>query len=286
VLGGGVADELQVGRFQREDQVVLAQAAVEPPDHLGPEQRVVDGPRHLREQLAELGLGIGRLGLHGPDQSGEQAPRQQLGILREHAEHQPVQKMRDSPGRELAFLQPAAEFTEALGDLAGQFLRRDAGLERLGAFEHLAQEVELGGLVQVIQTELDLPRDRVRPIGVDDDPLHVGHDEVGRVLQVQGVGLELAQGGVQVLVLALVLPAEAALAPDIGPAVTAADLLGAALEAVGLAFRVGVRWGGLAKHVTQVDEVRLRRLTLAEPAVAPLLDELCWRHPVPDSAPA
>jgi hypothetical protein len=54
---------------------------------------------------------------------------------------------------------------------------------------------------------------------VDDDPLHVADDQIGRVPQVEGIGLQLAWGGVQIAAPALVLPAETAPAPDVRPAV-------------------------------------------------------------------
>jgi len=101
----------------------------------------------------------------------------------------------------------------------------------------------------------------------------MANDKVRRVLQVQGVGLELAQSGVQVLVLAFVFPAEAAAPPDVRPAVAAADFLRAALETVALAEGI-VRCGRrLAQERAQIEKVFLRTLTLTKLAVAPLANE-------------
>ena len=105
---------------------------------------------------------------------------------------------------------------------------------------------------------------------MDDDPQHVGDDEVGRVFEVERVGLQLAQRRVQVLVVALVFPAEAAAPPDIGPAVAAADFLRAALETVALAFRIVLGRRRLAEQAAEVDEMLLRALPLPQLAVAPL----------------
>ena len=84
--------------------------------------------------------------------------------------------------------------------------------------------------------------------GVDDDTLDVADDEQRRVFQGWGVDLELLEGDLQVLARALVLPAEAGALPDIRPAVAAAGLGGALLEAVPLAVRVGLRRGGLVQE--------------------------------------
>lgn len=123
-------------------------------------------------------------------------------------------------------------------------------------------------------------RDGIGPVGMDLDPLHVADDEVRQVLQVQRIGLHLPQRGLQILVLALVFPGEAALAPDIGPAVAAARLLRA--QAIGLAERIGFGRRLLADQVAKVDEVLLRRLPLAQRRVAPLPDEIRRLHVRPD----
>ena len=72
---------------------------------------------------------------------------------------------------------------------------------------------------------------------------------------------ELPVGRVEVLVLALVLPAEEALLPDVGPALAAGRLRRAALEGEPLALRVGGDRVGVADEPAQVDEVGLRRRT-------------------------
>ena len=70
----------------------------------------------------------------------------------------------------------------------------------------------------------------VGEIGVDDDAIHVAHDEQRRVLQVGSILQQLIVGFVEIGVLAFVLPAEEAFLPDISPAMTALLLVGAGLE--------------------------------------------------------
>jgi hypothetical protein len=80
---------------------------------------------------------------------------------------------------------------------------------------------------------------------VQDDGLEVRDDQERRVLQGRGVELELLEGGLEVLPLALVLPAEAAPAPDIGPTLAAPGLGGALLESIPGALGIGLGGGRL-----------------------------------------
>ncbi len=110
--------------------------------------------------------------------------------------------------------------------------------------------------------------------GVDDDALAVADDEQRRVVELQGVVGELLEGGVEVAAGFLVLPAEAAALPDVGPAVAAAGLAGAALEAV----VVRVARLGDAEQVAEVVEMGLRAGPLGERVVFPEGDELFRGH--------
>ena len=69
-------------------------------------------------------------------------------------------------------------------------------------------------------------------VGVDLEAVEVADDQQRRVLEVLAVVQELLVGGLQVLVLALVLPGEVAALPDVGEAVPAAGLGDALLEGV------------------------------------------------------
>ena len=115
-----------------------------------------------------------------------------------------------------------------------------------------------------VQGEFVRFADAVGPVGADAEPRHVGDDQQRRVLQGQGVLPQLVEGGVQVGMLALVLPGEVMPFPHVGPAVAPAVLAGAALEAVVLAGRVGFGGGRLSQQSAQVDEMLLRRGALLE----------------------
>jgi hypothetical protein len=113
---------------------------------------------------------------------------------------------------------------------------------------------------------------------VDDDAVDVADDQQRRVFQRRRVQLQLLEGGLQVLPLALVLPAEAGAAPDVGPAVAAAGLGRAILEGEPLADRVGLGRRGLVEQPAQVDEMLLRRRALLERGVPPFANEGVGRH--------
>ncbi len=90
--------------------------------------------------------------------------------------------------------------------------------------------------------------------GVDDDAFAVANDEQRRVFQLQRVVGELLEGGVEVPSWLLVLPAEVAAFPDVGPAIAATGFAGAALEAVVL----GVTRFFDTEQITEVTEMLLR----------------------------
>jgi hypothetical protein len=108
---------------------------------------------------------------------------------------------------------------------------------------------------------------------VDLDALDVADDQERRVLEVLAAVEQLLVGGLEVGVLALVLPGEDAALPDVGGAVPSPALGDALLERVVVTGGIGLVRRGLAEHPTQVDEVRLRRRLLRCGHAAPLLDE-------------
>ena len=65
---------------------------------------------------------------------------------------------------------------------------------------------------------------------MDLEPVHIAHDQQGRIFQVFAIEQELRIGGLKILMLALVLPAEVAAHPDVGPAIAAFGLLDALLK--------------------------------------------------------
>jgi hypothetical protein len=90
----------------------------------------------------------------------------------------------------------------------------------------MAQQVALSGVAQVFEFQLPGFMNRVGPIGVDMDLVHVRDNQQRRIVQCQCILPELRQGGVQVFALALVFPAETILAPHISPAFAAGSFGG------------------------------------------------------------
>ena len=95
-------------------------------------------------------------------------------------------------------------------------------------------------------------------IGVDYDAVQVADDEDGRTSEGVAVEEELIVGVVQILVLALVFPAEEILFPDIGEAIAATVLLRAPFKAEGFPRGVSLGGRGMTKHPAQVEEMLLR----------------------------
>ena len=210
----------------------------------------------------------------------EHAVRQQADVLGEHAEHEPVDEMRHDPRVVAALSQSLGKRGEGRCGLLGERLPRFAGPQALRVRERPLQLVARGRVRQVVQPELVHPADAVGPVGVDAKPQHVRDDQQRRVLQRQRILTKLREGGVQVGALPLVLPGEVVALPDVRPAVAARVLARAALEAVVLAGRVGLRWRRLVQQPAQVDEVLLRRRALLQLRRPPLGDELVWGHAV------
>jgi hypothetical protein len=117
------------------------------------------------------------------------------------------------------------------------------------------------------------PLRSVREVRVDLKTVEVADDEQWGILERFAVQKELVVCGLQILPRPLVLPAEVAPSPHVGEAVAAVDLLGAFLEGVALASRVLIR-SRSAEHLTEINEVLLRRSALGASAAEPFAREL------------
>ena len=150
------------------------------------------------------------------------------------------------------------------------------GRKLLGRGEDVAEGLEGVGRVvggQVVEGDDLHDRAQAGEVGVDLDPLEVADDQERRVAEVVLVAQQLDVGGLQVLVLALVLPGEEVALPDVGEAVAAGGLGDALLEGVLGAGGVGLVGGRLAEHPAQVDEVLLGGGLLRGRHAAPLRRE-------------
>ncbi len=149
------------------------------------------------------------------------------------------------------------------GELAGRLLRDPLGgparPEGAGVGKQRPQhaQVLLAGEIRVGEG-VDLLHG-AGEVGVDLEAVGVRDHEQGRVLEVLAVEEELGVGGGEVLVLALVLEGEEALAPHVGEALAPAPtgLLHALLEGVELALWVSFGGCGVPDYAAYVVEVRL-----------------------------
>jgi hypothetical protein len=119
---------------------------------------------------------------------------------------------------------------------------------------------------------------------MDPEAVHVGDNQQRRVIQRNCILLELGESLVEILALALVFPGEAALAPDINPALAARGLGRTFLEGEPFALGVGADRVFLAQQRAEVVEMGLRCGAFLQLGGPSLFDEFTWRQdPAPQS---
>ncbi|MFP4062836.1 MAG: hypothetical protein ACLFS2_08595 [Halochromatium sp.] len=128
-------------------------------------------------------------------------------------------------------------------------------------------------IAQVVEREHLHHRHQAGEGGMDLDRAHIGDDQQWRIFERRRIELELLEGGEQVLAGAFVFPGEATAPPDIGPAIAAAGLAGAFLEAEPIAVWVSLGGGRLVEQVAEIEEMLLRRGAFLERDVGPFADE-------------
>ena len=150
------------------------------------------------------------------------------------------------------------------------------GFRRSGSDEDPLEGLALAGIGEILEPQLDPPRDGVGPVGDDQEPFEIADHQQRRVLQRQGILLELRERVVEIAPLPLYSQAKCprfqTSAQPRRPEALSAPLLEAVL-AVGILGRLR-----LAQELAQIEEVRLRRLPLTERRELPLGDELLRRH--------
>ena len=275
VQRGGADQVVDILPGQGQGVVGIKQPAVEPLDLFESDQPAA---AHGGEQGAGMGgEGLGLLA-GGLDHALEHLARQQVHILGEHAKHQPVDEMRHRLRRVAAPAQPLRDGGKVGGGLLGQQSPGLGGFQRLGVQKAIAQAVAGRGVGQVFKLDGAGLLDGVGPVGVDADHIHIRHDQQRRVVEGDGIALQLGKGGVEVGSLALVFPAKAILAPDIGPALAAGGLGGTLLEGEPVAGRVGADRIGYFQQAAEVVEMALRGRAFLQLDPAPLGDEFLRRR--------
>ncbi|QOV89794.1 hypothetical protein IPV69_00005 [Humisphaera borealis] len=181
-----------------------------------------------------------------------------------------------------------------LSDFAGDILRDaldgDLRLERLRISEDAAELVEGGRFGELGERNRMHLLGGAGEVGVDFNPGDIADDQQRRVIERFAVlqQLTVGIGEILVLALALVLPRELVLPPDVGEAVIApgtgrraARDIDALFERVFGPLGVVLGRGGLGEHAAEADEMFLARGTLGEFDVGPDLHELlrCHRFP-------
>jgi hypothetical protein len=153
-----------------------------------------------------------------------------------------------------------------------------AGLESFRIEEDRPQDLDVPGLRQLLKPELVRRRCRVGEVGSDDEALEIARHQERRILQGILVAQELVIGGVEVLPLPLVLPAEESLLPDVRESLATAVFRGPLFEAERGAGGVGLGGGGVIEQVAEVQEVLLSRGPFLQLGLPPFGDELVDGH--------
>ena len=205
---------------------------------------------------------------------------QQSHIVREHAEDEPIDGVRNRVRVVAPLAQRLCERCKGCRYTLREGLPGLARSQPLGIGERPLEPVARCNISEVLQSEFVGSADAVGPVGADSEPPHVRDDQQRRVLQRQRVGPKLSESSVEIGSLSLVLPGKVVALPDIGPAVPAGVLASTPLEAVCLAGRVGLGRGRLAQQPAQVDRVLLRLGALLQLGGVPLRNELVRRHQV------
>ena len=266
---------LDVNGLQRERRTIVEQSAVEPGDRL--EANPAAGGHHSEEfggQLGELLRGALRLSQH----PGEHVIGQQAHVVGEHAEDEPVDEVRDHGRIVTTRPQRLGDGREGRRRPLGEGAPGLARPQPLGIRKGPLQSVTDRAVGEVVEVEFIGSTDAVRPVGADAEPPQVGDDQQRRVLQRQRILPELGERRIKVGALALVLPGKAVALPDVGPAVAARVLAGAAFKAIRCARRVGLSRCRFVQEPTEVEEVLLRRRPLFQRGIAPLGDKGVRRH--------
>ena len=169
------------------------------------------------------------------EQVGEKIFRQQAGVLGEKTKDEAVEEAADaeifSLGKihlgaglrvgefdGLALLERLGDGSDFLGEVFGDLRGREHGPQRGRVGEKRAQDAPVFRLVHPLEGELVFFLNGAVEVGANDEAHEIAGDEQWRVEQRLAVKQKLVAGLFEVLVLALVFPAEAILPPDIGEA--------------------------------------------------------------------
>jgi hypothetical protein len=116
--------------------------------------------------------------------------------------------------------------------------------------------------LEIVEIEAIDARPSVSEVGVDLEAVHITNNKKRWVSELLTVVIKLFVCGVEVFVLALVLPGEVIAEPDVGGAFPSVNLRDGLLKRVSLTNCVSRCRMRLTKHVAEINEMRLRTATL------------------------
>ena len=128
----------------------------------------------------------------------------------------------------------------------------------VGVEEGALQPLARVAVDQIFERKIMNLLNRVGPVGVDPDAVHVADDQQGRIFQGDAVLQQLVVGFFQIFSRALIFPRKAFLAPNVRPAFAAAGLRGTFFEGKPFAFWISRDRIDDAEQRAQIIEVALR----------------------------
>ena len=117
-----------------------------------------------------------------------------------------------------ALLQGAGDLGDRLGECFGDLRGGALRFEEIGILEQRAEKAQILRAINLVVGELVGLLDRAVEVGADDVAVEIADDQQRRIEQRFAVAEQLLVGFVEVLLLALVFPGEAALFPHVGKA--------------------------------------------------------------------
>jgi hypothetical protein len=265
----------QLFPLQRHDVDRSEKAAVESGDPLQVERAAV---AHRFQEGLHLSRELVRVPGAEVKELGEDAFGQQADVFGKEAEEELDEEVRGTLRLDAAGVEGAGQRAEAGRGLFGHGLDGDIRFQAVGIAKDTAQDVEIFGLIELVDREGVLALGGAGEVGVDFEALQVGDDEDRRVAEILAVLEELGVGRVEVGPVALVLPGEVVFPPDVGEPLSTLGLPRALLEGVERAVLVGFGGGRHAEQAAEIEEVLLGGAALGQGAVAPLGLELLRRH--------
>lgn len=271
-------EQAQIPFVERQCSLAVEKTAVEICDELVayPSALRRHGGKHVVEQ--GFGMFVPVADIQLLEGLAKKSLGQKLHVLREKAEDELHDEMRRGLRQMAARLKALRQTRELIGRLLGEHFAGHVPALPFRIVEDRVQDLEFFRVGEIVQSEIERFRQRVRPGRHDPDRVGVADHIQRRMFEVPGILRQLSQSLAEVFPFLFVLECEVTLLPDIGEAGLAGGFERAFLEAIVLARRIVLYRGRMVDEAAEIDEMLLRRLPFGERDGLPFFDELMRGH--------